>query len=91
MATLTKHNREVLPEDALAAEQRAFRRKYAQLLDRYENKYVALYKKRVVGVGNDDEKLALRMHDKLGDVPFYIAKVEKEPTIYELPSPEVVG
>jgi len=36
----------------------------------------------------DDEELARRMFEKWGDVPFYIAKVEREPTVYELPSPE---
>jgi hypothetical protein len=30
------------------------------------------------------------MFVKLGDAPFYIAKVETAPTVYELPSPEVV-
>jgi hypothetical protein len=30
------------------------------------------------------------MFERLGDAPFYIAKVEKEPSVYELPSPEVV-
>jgi len=50
---------------------------------------VALYKGRVVGHGPDDEDLALRKFEKLGDVPFYIQKVGKEPIIYEVPSPEV--
>jgi len=30
------------------------------------------------------------MFEKLGDVSFYITKVEREPTVYELPSPEIV-
>jgi hypothetical protein len=71
-------------------EQRAFRRKLTQLLPRYEGQFVALYQGRVAGHGTDDEELALRMFRKLGNAPFYIAKVEKEPTVYELPSPEVV-
>ncbi len=77
-------------DNALAQEQQAFRRKRTQLLQRYEGQFVALYKGRLVGYGADDEELALRMYKKLGDAPFYIAKVEKEPTVYELPSPEVV-
>lgn len=30
------------------------------------------------------------MFAKLGDVPFCIGRVEHEPSVYELPSPEVV-
>jgi hypothetical protein len=30
------------------------------------------------------------MFEKLGDAPFYIARVEREPTVSDLPSPEVV-
>jgi ABC-type enterochelin transport system ATPase subunit len=59
-------------------------------LRRYEGQFVALYQGRVVGHGADDEELARRMFEKLGDVPFYIAKVSKEPTVYDLPSPETV-
>ena len=45
----------------------------------------------MVGHGPDDEELARQMYERLGDVPFYIARVEREPTVYELPSPEVTG
>jgi len=77
-------------EDALAAEERAFRQKRAQLLRHYGGQFVVFYQGRVVGHGTDDEELARQMFEKLGDVPFYIARVEKAPTVYELPSPEVV-
>lgn len=77
-------------EEPLAAEDQAFRLKRAQLLRRYEGQFVALYQGLVVGHGADDEELARRMFEKLGDVPFYIAKVSEEPTVYELPSPETV-
>ncbi len=85
-----KGNAYQLPEDTLAAEEQAFRKKRGQLLRRYEGQFVAFYHGRVVGHGTDDEELALRMFEKFGDAPFYIAKVSKEPTVYELPSPEVV-
>jgi hypothetical protein len=78
------------PQETLATEEQAFRRKRAQLLHRYEGQFVALYRGRVVGHGADDEELARRMFEKLGNVPFYIARVEKEPTVYDLPSPEGV-
>jgi len=78
-------------EVELAQEQKVFRRKHARLMQRYEGQFVAIYRGRLAGYGTDDEELALRMFKKLGDAPFYIAKVEKEPTVYELPSPEVVS
>jgi predicted phage tail protein len=77
--------------DALGAEAQAFRRKLPQLLVRYEGEFVALYRGRVVGHEASDEELAERMYERLGDVPFYIARVERRPTVYDLPSPEVVG
>ena len=90
MATLKVAKMLQSSEDALEAEEQAFRQKRAQLLKRYEGQFVALKKRRVVGYGTDDEELALRMFEKFGDAPFYIAKVSKEPIVYELPSPEVV-
>lgn len=75
----------------LGAEAQIFRRKLPQLLGRYEGEFVALYRGRVVGHGANDEDLAERMYERLGDVPFYIARVERRPTVYDLPSPEVVG
>jgi hypothetical protein len=30
------------------------------------------------------------MFEKFGDAPFFIQRVEKEPAVYEVPSPEVV-
>lgn len=90
MADLKLQSTEELSEDVLATEEAAFRRKRAQLLGRYAGQFVAFYQGRVVGHAADDEELARKMFEKLGDAPFYIAKVEKEPTVYELPSPEVV-
>lgn len=78
------------PAEPFAAEERVLRQKRAQLLRRYAGRFVALYEGRVVGYGTDDEELARRMFEQLGDVSFYIARIEKEPTVYELPSPEVV-
>lgn len=88
MAALDK---QVYSADPFVAEAHAFRRKLPQLLARYEGEFVALYRGRVVGHGVNDEDLAERMYERLGDVPFYIARVERRPTVYELPSPEVVG
>lgn len=77
--------------EGLPAEEQAFRRQYANLLRRYEGQCVALAQGRVVGHGVDDEELAQRMFAKLGVASFYIVRVERQPTGYELPSPETVG
>ena len=90
MATSSTTNTPEPSEEPWATEERAFRQKRAYLLRRYAGQFVALYQGRVVGHGVDDEALAQRLFEGLGDVPFYIAKVEPEPTVYELPSPETV-
>ena len=77
--------------DSWVTEAQAFRRKRAQLLKRYEGQFVAFYRGRVAGHGPDDEELARQVYERLGDAPFYIARVERDPTVYELPSPEVTG
>jgi hypothetical protein len=76
-------------EESLAAEEQALQRQRAELLRRYEGEYVALRAGRVVAHGPDDEELAWRLFFDLGDWPFYIAKVERTLTVYELPSPEL--
>lgn len=79
-----------LAGDIFKAEEQAFRQQKSELLRQYKDQFVAIYRGRVVDHASDDEELARRIFDKFGDVPFYIAKVETELTIYELPSPEVV-
>ncbi len=85
MATARK-SRKLTPEQLLAEEEEAFRRQLARLLRTFQGQYVAVHRGRVVGHSADDEELARRMYAKLGDDPFYIGKVEREPTVYELPS-----
>lgn len=77
------------PGDSLAIERKAFERQRSQLLRRYAGQYVAFYGERLVAYDKDDQRLAARMFSQLGDVPFYIARVEKKPTVYDLPGPEV--
>jgi Family of unknown function (DUF5678) len=86
---ITKKPQKDRVEQALAAEQLAFRRQRAQLMARYEGEYVALHLGRAVAHGPDDEELAQSLYAKLGDKLFYIAKFEREPTMCELPSPEL--
>ena len=90
MATSKKLKEQEPGEELLAAQERAFHKRRARLLRRYEGQFVALYQGRVVGHGPSDEDLSRRMFEKFGDAPFFIQRVEKEPTVYEVPSPEVV-
>ncbi len=90
MAT-SKNLKEQEPgEEQLAAQERVFYKNRARLLQRYQGQFVALYQGRVAGHGTNDEDLARQMFEKFGDAPFFIQRVEKEPTVYEVPSPEVV-
>jgi len=76
-------------EAGLKVERRAFERRRRELLRRFAGEYVALSKERVVDHDKDDEAVAARMYRKFGDVPFYIARVEETPSVYELSSPEL--
>jgi hypothetical protein len=78
-------------EDSVATERHAFERQRAQLMRRYPGQFVALSGGRVVDHDKEDETLAARMFRKLGDAPFYIARLEDNPTVYEVPSPELMG
>src|SRR5207244_1031425 len=76
-------------QDPLATEEQAFEEQRAKLLCRYEGQFVALFGRRVVGHDKDAERLAARLSAELGDVPFFIARVEERPSVYDLPSPEI--
>ncbi len=78
-------------EAEMQAERNAFERKRAQLMRRYPGKYVALLGGQIVDHDRDDEALAARMFKKFGDAPFYLARLEETPAVYELPSPELAG
>lgn len=61
MATSKAHQFQESLEEPFATEERAFRQKRRQLLQRYEGQFVVLYQGRVVGHGLDDEELARGM------------------------------
>ncbi|MBM4033760.1 MAG: hypothetical protein FJ291_18535 [Planctomycetes bacterium] len=73
----------------LRKEQAVFERRLPQLLKSHRGEYVAIYRGRIIAHGPDDGKLAYQMYTKFGNVPFLIARVEEEPTVYEIPSPEI--
>lgn len=50
-------------------------------------KFVAVYKGEIVGVDQDNRKLAKRVYEKYGYVPIYIDKLEEKEKILRMPSP----
>jgi hypothetical protein len=75
----------------LDVEREAFDRQRVQLMRRYAGQYVALSGGSVVDHDPDDEALAARMFKKVGDAPFYLARLEYPATVCDLPSPKVAG
>ncbi len=61
------------------------------LLVKHESEYVAILGGKPVDFDVDDEKLAQRLYEKYGDVPFFIAFVANEPVVFDLPAPEIGG
>ena len=80
-----------LPGESLRVERRAFERQRTQLMRRYPGEYVALCGGRVVDHDKEDEVLAARMFARFGEKVFYIARLEQNPTVYEVPSPELAA
>jgi hypothetical protein len=72
-------------DDRLPREERAFERRRPQLFRRYGGQFVAIYGGRVVDRDKDAEALAERLFARLGDVPFFLARAEKQPSVYDLP------
>jgi len=78
-------------EEILADERRALEHQRLHLVSLYPNQYVALSGGHFIDHDPDDEVLAARMYKKLGNKPFYIARLEDQTTVYDLPSPEISG
>jgi hypothetical protein len=89
-AVKERAQRQLSPEEQLEREEAVFQRKLPQLLRRYAGQYVVIRKGRVVDHGPDDIELAFRMYKRFGKSVLLIAKVEEQPTIYEISSPEVL-
>jgi len=86
----TTQNKPAKIQDPLVAEQKAFARQKAQLMRRYEGQFVAFYGGKMVDHDKESPALALRMYKKYGEVPWWIERVEKQPTIYDMPSFEIL-
>ncbi len=75
----------------MATEQSSFARQRGQLMRRYPRQYVAFVGHRMVDHDRNDETLAARMFRKFGEKPFYIGRLEENPAICEIPSPELAS
>lgn len=77
-------------EDAIAAEEEAIRREWPHLLEEHEGEFVAFYQGKLVDHDGDEIKMVERLFKTIGYVPFCVTRVERIPTIDELPSPELI-
>lgn len=59
--------------------------------ERYRGKFVAIYRGKVIGSGEDLSRLAKKVYSKYGPSPIYMDKVVEKEEIIEVPSPELVG
>jgi hypothetical protein len=78
-------------EAAIEREHVAFQRMLPELLEQYEGRVVAVYNSQVVDVGDDEGEVWERVRQRLGNVPVYVQTVEYPPTMYDMPSVEVVA
>jgi hypothetical protein len=86
-AQLTDFQREA--EKQLLLEEKAFEQQLEKLLKKYKGQFVAVWQGKVVDHDANQSILFRRVLNKIGDVPFLIARVERTPTVYESPSVEV--
>ncbi|MBI2926009.1 MAG: hypothetical protein HYY24_09920 [Verrucomicrobia bacterium] len=69
---------------------RAFLRLRPSLLRSHRNRFVAIHEGKVVGSGEDEIALGLRVYAKFGYVPIYVGRVSDEPQpIVRVPSPRL--
>jgi len=75
-------------ETAFLQNMETFHQLKNNLLIEHKGEYVAILDGKPVDFDVDDEKLAQRMYEKYGDVPFFIAFVSTEPVVFDLPISE---
>ena len=77
-------------ENKWAQEQRAFLSLLPALLRSHRNKYVAIYRRKLVDSGGDKVALGLRVYRKFGYVPIYVGQVlAAPPRAVRIPSPRL--
>jgi hypothetical protein len=61
-----------------------------ELLGKYKHKFVAIWNRSVIDFDEDKIRLAKRIYTKIGYLPIYIQKVEKEIQQVRISSPKVI-
>jgi len=56
----------------------------------FENKYVAVLRRQMVGAGPDELALFKKVTARYGDVPFYIGRIERKLRVKRIHSPRVI-
>lgn len=77
--------------DAWAANLQFFRHLRPELLKdpRLQSKYVAIHDRQVIDSDSDELALARRLYERMPSEDFFIAKVDPNDPVVELPSPEL--
>jgi hypothetical protein len=77
-------------DNAILEEERRFERMLPELLKEYEGQYAILYEGEVVTANPDEHLAATAGMERLGDVPWIIKRVSREPEFIEIESPEEI-
>jgi hypothetical protein len=61
-----------------------------ELFEKYKHKFVAIWDESIIDFDEDKIRLAKRVYTKIGYLPIYIQKVEKERQQARIPSPKII-
>lgn len=76
--------------DDYAVSWETYLRNERQFLRDHKDKYVAIYRKDVLGIGEDEEALAEIVYEKYGSVEALICKIEEEGEPIQMPPPREI-
>ncbi|MEW6621463.1 MAG: DUF5678 domain-containing protein [bacterium] len=77
------------PKMTVLKEKEAYLKMEKELIEKYQGKFVALLNGEVVGVGEDEIELAMRIYKEKGYVPMYIGQVGVKEQVFRVPSPRI--
>lgn len=86
---VSNHIREVVMDDYEISWETYLRYEREFLRD-YKDKYVAIYKKDILGIGEDEGSLAEAVYEKYGLVEALICKIEEEGEPIQMPPPREI-
>ena len=83
--------REIPADDKTVIElgKKYFQANKKNLLEKYQNKYIAILNNKVVGFDKDFSKLADRVYKKFGYQTIYMPFVSEQKRIVKIPSPRI--